>query len=252
MKLIIAFIAAAILLAGCQTTRDPNVIPEVVTRHIATAGEWRKISLPPPQYTNMRFKSGDGYYLNYRPVRQIDGVTILYWDNEFIASMGYGHMAYRGDKVLIRAQSIRGQYQETTNEISSFRRLPADMPETEIDDVSASDLSFEFRANSTSNTNLNRNFAQRAVGAVSHDVVVNGETYRLPAFRVAYESKYDYHAVVTKGEFIYVPVLGVRMEGKWRREGLGLDGPGRTSDYSFEVNDQVLERIKASSRRAGA
>lgn len=118
--------------------------------------------------------------------------------------------------------------------------------------MSASDLSFEFRANATSNTNLNRHFAQRAVAAVSHDVIVNGETCRLPAFRVAYESRYDCHAVVTKGEFIYVPVLGVRMEGKWRREGLCLDGPGRTSGYSFEVDDKVLERVKASAAWAGS
>lgn len=123
MQSIIALFIAVAFLSGCQTTRDPNVIPEAVTRHIAIAGEWEKIALPPPRYANMRFKTSDGCYLNYRPVRRIGGVTILFWDNELIAAMGHGHITYRGDKMLIAARRIRGQHRGTVNEISAFRPI---------------------------------------------------------------------------------------------------------------------------------
>jgi hypothetical protein len=232
-----------LMLVACTTLpSDPNVIPPTVQKAWDETGH---LAAEIPQggfkFETMRFKSVLAHYITWRVIKKENNRAIIYYDNETMPSMWFGHKYYVGSKIVAGYGSDMGQMKETWNDITNVQRISPQIEKTVINGESAADLSYSFSANSDIRSGKGRSFDQTVTAKKVVTVKVNGADIRLPSFILKFNNVYDLGVKRRWGQLVYIPSLGTHISPDW--------AVGRyNSDYSFTVSKARMKELREISK----
>jgi hypothetical protein len=232
-----------LMLAACATLPgDPNIIPPNVlkawneTSHLAA-----EIPQAGFKFETMRFKSVLGHYITWSVIKKENNRAIIFYENETMPSMWFGHKYFVGSKIVAGYGSDMGQMKETWNDITNVQRITPQIEKTVINGESVADLSYSFSANSDIRSGKGRTFDQTVTAKKVVSVKVNGTDIRLPSFIIRYNNVYDLGVRKNWGQFVYLPSLGAHVSPDW--------SPGRYNrDYSFTVSNARMKELQVISK----